>query len=222
MAPFKSESRNVRKTYDVIPPDHVLTRTARKPFSRPANEIVDAEFEVVTVVAKRPDHQTFNDNRRSGLFRPASEPRAHFGMASAGSTAKAAAGAVSKLPRRGLAGLAAVALVTVALAVHFGPGSFAPLKGGLVISNVRQWPIDSNGLRVIELTGDVENLSRKALPLPALIAEMKSETGAVNQSAISLGDGLLAAGETARFTLRIPSPGGKRQEVSISFVGKGV
>lgn len=222
MAPFKSDTRNVRSHYDVIPPDRALTRRAGKPFPSPANDVVDAEFEDVRSTPRRPDQRTVNDNRHARPRRPMGEPRPHFGLAATASTARAAAGAVGKLPRRGLFGLAAFVLVAIALAVHFGPGSVSRPAGGLVISNIRQSPIDSNGLRVVELTGNVENLSGVPMPLPALVARMTSETGAVNESAFSLGDGLLAAGETARFMLRLPSPGGKRQEVSVSFASKGV
>lgn len=222
MASFRSQTRHARMNYDVIPPEPALTRSPRKPFPQPVNEVVDADFEVVPIAPKRPSHRVFNDNGKRGAQSSAFAPRSHFGMAAAGSTARAAAGAVRTIPLRGLFGLAAVVLVTLALAIHFGPGAFTRPKGGLVISDVRHWPVDSNGLRVVELTGNVENLSDAPMSLPALVAKLTSETGAINETAISLGDGLLAPGKVARFTLRIPSPGGKRQQVSVSFASKGV
>ncbi len=112
----------------------------------------------------------------------------------------------SRLPQYGLAGLGLAFLLTLGIAAWFNLGAFAAADGGLVITGVRQSPIDSNGLRVMELSGNVENRSREAKPLPALIAQMKSDNGAINQSAISLGDGLLPAGERrdSSFAFRLP------------------
>lgn len=219
MAPFQSDS-SARVAYDVIPPERSLQRTGRK--TAVPSDIEDAEFEVVSANPKARAHATFNDNSRDTYQRRArTGPRENFGFGAAPLKSEAVARA-SRLPQYGLAGLAAAFLLTLGVAAVFNVGAFAAADGGLVITDVRQSPLDSNGLRVMELSGNVENRSREAQPLPALIAQMKSDTGAINQSAISLGDGLLAAGETARFTLRIPSPGGKRQEVSISFAPKGV
>lgn len=221
MDPFRSKARKTKMNYDVIPPERALRRTDRKHFGPAATGVEDAEFEVLRPGPRPQRHPVFNDNRK-----PAS-PKRHaanrnFGLDTAGGTLKSSVRALARIPRRGLAGLAAFLLVTVGLAVYFGPGAFAGGTGGLVITDIRQSPIDSNGLRIVELTGNVENHSRHTMALPALVAEMKSDTGTINQSAISLGDRLLAAGETARFTVRLPSPGGKRQEVSVSFAAKGV
>ena len=219
MAPFQSDS-TARVAYDVIPPERSLQRTGRK--AAALSDIEDAEFEVVSPSPKARAHATFNDNSRNTNPRRAqTSPRENFGLGAAPVKAEPAAPA-SRLPQYGLAGLGLAFLLTLGIAAWFNLGAFAAADGGLVITDIRQSPIDSNGLRVIELSGTVENRSREAKPLPALIAQMKSDNGAINQSAISLGDGLLPAGETARFKLRIPSPGGKRQEVSISFAPKGV
>lgn len=221
MDPLRSNARKTKMHYDVIPPERALRRTDRKPFGQTANTVEDADFEVLRPGPRPQRHPVFNDNRKPAAPRRDAANR-NFGFADASQPIMASARALMRVPRRGLVGLAAFLLVTVGLALHFGPGAFAESASGLVITDVRQSPIDSNGLRIIELTGNVENHARKPIALPALIAQMKSETGSINQSAISLGDSLLAAGETARFTVRIPSPGGKRQEVSISFAPKGV
>lgn len=219
MAAFQSD-KSARVAYDVIPPERSLQRTPRRTVSK--SDVEDAEFEVVSGSPKARTHSIFNDNSRNTVPRRAqASGRERFGLGVAPVKADSATG-TSRLPQVGLAVLAAAFLVTLGIAAFFNLGAFAAADDGLVITDVRQSPIDSNGLRVMELSGNVENRSRQAQPLPALIAQMKSDNGAINQSAISLGDGLLAAGETARFTLRIPSPGGKRQEVSISFAPKGV
>lgn len=219
MAPFQSDIR-ARVTYDVIPPERSLHRMRGKVAQK--HEIEDAEFEVVAPQPRDRRHETINDNART-TFKPRtqSSPRERFGLAAASSTAEAPVSG-SRLPHFGLAGLAVAFLLTLGIAAFFNIGAFATADGGLVITEIRQSPIDSNGLRVMELSGIVENRSPRAQPLPALVAQMKSDNGTINQSAISLGDGLLASGATARFTLRIPTPGGKRQEVSISFAPKGV
>ncbi len=219
MAPFQSDS-SARVAYDVIPPERSLQRTGRR--AAAMRDVEDAQFEEVSASPKARAHATFNDNSRSTSQRRAqTTARENFGLGVVSAKAEPVARS-SRLPQYGLAGLAAAFLLTLGIAAFFNLGAFAAADGGLVITDIHQSPIDSNGLRVMELSGNVENRSREAQPLPALIARMKSDTGAINQSAISLGDGLLAAGETARFTLRIPSPGGKRQEVSISFAPKGV
>lgn len=225
MATIRSNARRPKMSYDVIPPERALMRTERTRLAHPAVDVEDAEFEIVRPAAKGPPKATFNDNRKSAFVRPTTPPRAHFGLSDAGSAVKASGQMLGKVPRRGLAGLVAVVAVTLALAIHFGPSAFAGRGGeadALAITDLHQSPIDSNGLRVMEVTGSVVNTSGKAMPLPAVVARMTSETGAVNQSAISLGDGLLGAGKSARFMIRIPSPGGKRQEVSIAFAPKGV
>lgn len=220
MAPFHSDS-SARVPYDVIPPERSLQRVRQK--AAAGRDIEDAEFEVVSSAPRARAHATFNDNSRSTTQRRAqASGRESFGLGSTSSVNSDAATSASRLPHYGLALLGAAFLLTLSIAAYFNLGAFAARDGGLVITEVHQSPVDSNGLRIMVLSGNVENRSREALPLPALIARMKSDTGAINQSAISLGDGLLAAGETARFTLRIPSPGGKRQEVSISFAPKGV
>ncbi|MCD2178388.1 hypothetical protein [Rhizobium sp. C1] len=222
MAPFQSDS-SARQTYDLIPPERSLQKATHRPGGRRARDIEDAEFEVVSAAPRTRAHATFNDNRTGGdRQRTQTASRGHFGTGTAAQQKSDPSSSPSRLPQYGLAGLAATFLLTLGIAAYFNLGAFAAAEGGLIITDIHQSPIDSNGLRVMELSGIVENRSHEALPLPALIAQMKSETGAVNQSAVSLGDGLLAAGETARFKLRIPSPGGKRQEVSISFAPKGV
>ncbi len=220
MAPYQSDN-SARVAYDVIPPERSLQRTGLR--AAAARDIEDAEFEVVSTSPKARAHATINDNIRHSYQRRAqTSARENFGLGAAAARSGAEVSR-SRLPQYGLAGLGAAFLLTLGVAAFFNLGAFAAADGGgLVITDIHQSPIDSNGLRVMELSGNVENRSREAQPLPALIARMKSDTGAINQSAISLGDGLLAAGETARFTLRIPSPGGKRQEVSISFAPKGV
>lgn len=219
MAPFQSDN-NARVAYDVIPPERSLQRTGRR--AAAMRDVEDAQFEEVSASPKARAHATFNDNSRSTSQRRAqTTARENFGLGAASVKAQPV-GKTSRLPQYGLAGLGMAFLLTFGIAAFFNIGAFAAADGGLVITDIHQSPIDSNGLRVMELSGNVENRSRQAQPLPALIAQMKSDTGAINQSAISLGDGLLPAGETARFTLRIPSPGGKRQEVSISFAPKGV
>lgn len=219
MAPYQSNN-SARVAYDVIPPERSLQRTGRKTVA--LRDVEDAEFEVVSPSPKARAHATFNDNSRNTHQRRAqTTARENFGLGVTPDKSEPVARA-SRLPQYGLAGLGLAFLLTLGIAATFNLGAFAAADGGLVITGVRQSPIDSNGLRVMELSGAVENRSREAKPLPALIAQMKSDTGAINQSAISLGDGLLPAGETARFKLRIPSPGGKRQEVSISFAPKGV
>ncbi len=164
---------------------------------------------MVSAAPRTRAHATFNDNRTGGAIGNGRKPLRADISARARPRSKRGddpSSSPSRLPQYGLAGLAATFLLTLGIAAYFNLGAFAAAEGGLIITDIHQSPIDSNGLRVMELSGIVENRSHEALPLPALIAQMKSETGAVNQSAVSLGDGLLAAGETARFKLRIPSP----------------
>jgi hypothetical protein len=227
MAPFRADSSSARAAYDVIPPEKSLQRSAHGQTLRRQRDVEDAEFEVVTGAPKGRSHETINDNSRKAdapaqTRRAHSQPRGQFGMGATAAAMEPAPVMTTRLPQYGLLGLGLAFLLTLGIAAMFNLGAFAVRDGGLVITGVTQSPVDSNGLRVMELTGTVENRSGEPQPLPALIAQMRSDNGAINRSAISLGDGLLAAGETARFTLRIPSPGGKRQEVSISFAPKGV
>ena len=204
---------------DVIAPERRFRQSAAWPSAARGEQVSDAEFEVVAPGPSARRYPVFNDNSETKSERPQvkpvagrESPRAHFGTRAE--------------PPQGRLWLKLVAgaLVVIACGVIFASLRLLSesASSGLVIADIHQSPVDSNGLRVVELTGAVENHGDGPLSLPPLIAEVKSETGAISRSAVSLGDRELAAGATARFLIRMSSPGGKHPQVSVSFAAKGV
>lgn len=204
---------------DVIAPEKRFRQSAAWPSAGRGAQVSDAEFEVVSPGPRARRYPVFNDNSEPKTERPAAgpvpggeSPRTHFGTR-------------SEPPQGRLwPKLVAAALVILACGVIFAGLRLLSenAASGLVIADIHQSPVDSNGLRIVELSGSVENHGDGPVSLPPLIAELKSETGSVSRSAVSLGDRQLAAGATARFLIRMSSPGGKRPQVSVSFAAKGV
>lgn len=232
MTSFHSAQKKAQGGFDLIPPDRQPGPTATlRATGRKALEISDADYEIVREPHRAPP--VINDNRMRAKTELAELVPAYgsrpSGVVLARRAVDGAETGLRQLPLKGFMGLAAVLFVSIFLALHFyGPGSSAAQlgsgagSGGLAITEVHQSPLDSNGLRIIVLTGSVENHSDKALPLPPVVAQLISPNGVVSRSAISLGDAPLAAGQSTDFSLRIPYPGGKSPKVSVSFVSKGV
>jgi hypothetical protein len=225
MHPSRSAQRKAHETLDLIPPDRSFRRgeEAHQAFGR-QTEIVDAEFEIVRA-ARRANKPVVNDNLSCRRVPAVSVPMASR-LPRPADTVAGLERNLKLLPERGFVGLAVFLCVSIFLAVYFywpanRPTAYAR-SNGLVITHIHQSPVDANGFRIIELTGVVENRSSTARPVPAVIAELRSDSGAVNKAAVSLGDKALAAGKTATFFLRIPYPGGKHPQVAVSFAPKGV
>jgi hypothetical protein len=230
MTSFRSAQKKALNGFDLIPPDRqARPTTGVHAASRRVLEVSDADYEIVT--EPRRATPVINDNRmpvKAGRVELVPAYGAgQSGVILARRAVEGAEGGLRLLPLKGFMGLAAFLSVTIFLAFHFyGPGGSAAQlgsgSGGLAITAVQQSPIDSNGLRIIVLTGSVENHSSRAMALPPVVAQLTSANGVVSRSAISLGDAPLAAGQSTDFSLRIPYPGGKSPKVSVSFASKGV
>lgn len=231
MRSFQSARRETHDPSDFITPETAFGRRQRgKAVAVRQPDIVDAEFEVVHDDARRkPSSQNDNELR--------DELNADI-MAAIGATFPSSVlqtvkeaiselfAATSKIPARGLLGIAVFLSISLTLGVYFyGPmGPSVAYRGpnGLTILDLHQSPVDSNGLRIIELTGTVENGSSVAASLPPVLAELRTDSGLVAKTAVSLGDAPLQAGKSAHFSIRIPYPGGKNPQVAVSFATKGV
>ena len=209
--------------YDVIPPDRVSGETFSRPSFGRRREIADAEFEVIAE-ARPASPPGFNDNNRVRLV-PIARPVVALPQQT-GRIVAGIEGGLRTIPAKGFAGLAVFFCMIAFLAVYFYWPANRPTvmasAGGLVITEVSQSPVDANGFRVVELSGVVQNRSGKPQSIPAVIAELSADNGAVSKAAVSLGDQALGAGKSAHFFMRIPYPGGKQPKVRVSFAPRGV
>jgi hypothetical protein len=231
LSTFQSSRKKTEGQCDFIPPEREGMRgaQARAAMRRDA-DISDADFEIVRDLRLRP-LPVFNDNRVRPLPIPVPAKTSRpAGSRFTGQVVNGAETGLRLLPGKGFAGLAAFVSISIFLAIYFHgyQARSIPLVEtpasirGLAITGVQQSPSDSNGLRVMEISGAVENRSAQALALPALVAELRSDSGSTSKAAISLGEKPLMAGQSARFSVRIPYPGGKHPKVTLTFARKGV
>ena len=201
--------------HEFIPPDHASVKRDRpKPPARKA-DFVDAEFEVLRVPLKG-YYRTVNDNRR-----PTTVPsRGNWALALLKSAVGLAERLLRQLSGRNFSALVAGCFAFVFLAVWLfggsGPEIGAEPSAGIAITDVSRSIVDSNGLRVIEITGFARNNSREALATPRLVARLSDDAGAEPLAFFKLSEPVLSAGESIPFSLRLPHPGGKVPNVSVT------
>ncbi len=210
-------SSSARKQYDFIPPEKSSAK-ARVPAKRRTTEIVDVEFEVIRTPMKA-YYRVLNDNvsrRGESAGRRSGKGRGLF---------RSSVGFFERLLRRlGPRSFATVvgtsfALVFGAVLYLAGGEAVEPATlpaGGVAISGVDTSVIDSNGLRILEITGRVENLSGHDLPAPRLAAEVEEAGDSPSIVVFNLDEPVLSGGKTVPFTLKLPHPGGKVPKVRVS------
>ena len=119
------------------------------------------------------------------------------------------------------------AIVAVLFVIVFGlSGGFSLLPGsadasagapGLDLTHVNLTPQDADGMRVLLITGIVENKSVDRLDLPAIHAELVADGSIVASTAIKPPVSRIESGHSHGFSARIPHPGGKMPELKLSF-----
>ncbi|HTO32154.1 MAG TPA: hypothetical protein VL202_13380 [Pararhizobium sp.] len=218
-----SRSRGAARQMDFLPPDRPA-RTAPAASRTRAVEIIDAEFETVTVNNRRGPYPIFNDNSRAGPrldVRPTAVAVSQDGFFSR---------ALSRFERRlQVASPKAFAvLVTCLCAPVFllalgmpQPQPAVASSPALSINSVTTALNDANGMKILSVFGAVENNTDVPKAVPTILVDVIANGHRKTASRIESGVSVLAPGESRPFSTRLLHTGGKLPEVAVSFGGTG-
>jgi hypothetical protein len=205
---------------DLLPPEPKAP--AQRHGQRPAArlEVVDADFVVI-----RSSARTSNDNHRP--VRPASSRAApkHVLVRAAAAGARLCETGLQLLSGRAFAGLVTASV----LFVFAYAGGLSALKAALPtagptpplrIADVVATVEDQNGMKVLSVYGQIDNVSSGVQSVPPLDIVFDN-AGTAQQRRVALDSESIAAGGSEHFALRIPHGGGKVPKVSVSLAAKG-
>lgn len=219
MNAFRFSGTNTARPIDLLPPDRPA-RPIRTTAAPRAADIIDAEFEIVPANSRRTAYPVFNDNN---------DARARPGMTSPAQTPVAASPlvwAVTRFERllqtaspKGFAVLvtclcAPVFLLFAGLSDQRHAVVTAP---ALAISGVTTALSDADGMKVVSVYGAVENRSDAPRAVPLIEVEVIAGGQKRTASRVLAGETVLAPGESRPFSARLPHPGGKLPDVTVSF-----
>ena len=89
---------------------------------------------------------------------------------------------------------------------------------GLALENVRYGWASDGGQSVLEVQGDVVNLTAGAVAVPTVVIALRDEGGAeISEWTTEIGEEQLAGGERAPFLRQIPSPPSNVRSVAVRF-----
>lgn len=89
---------------------------------------------------------------------------------------------------------------------------------GLAFQGVRYGWINEGGQTLLEVQGNVVNVSSSALTVPAVVIALRDEDGEeISEWTTEVGEAELAAGETAPFLRQIPSPPSNVRSLKVRF-----
>lgn len=204
---------------DLIPPERASRSNAA---GRRTVDYIDVEFETIAPGVRGGPYPVFNDNRRSGGG-PAQRPS---GLRKSGDRAgrllTVVEARLEAVPPRRFAGLvAAVGLTVFMLTVGFsgvGQADTRPLAIEAVTTSLEE----SGGMRVLAVYGSIENRSASEQRLPPVIVDVASNGRKVTTTRLMLDGTPIAPGESRRFLTRLPYAGGKKPDVTVSFVENSV
>jgi hypothetical protein len=218
MGAFRHRRQPQELAYDLLPPDRSFAAGAQSRFtSKP--DIVDAEF--VTVPSGR--------TRAASAVHKAGRavPRGQDGGADArrrgaGAALQSAETFLQRASRRTF-----VAFIVASAVLIFGlTGGFSGLSGTpasantdpLQFTHVTVTPRDENGMRVLVVTGIIENQSGATLSVPTIRADVVSGGQLLSGVAIDPPVDRIEPHQSYGFTARMPHPGGKAPDVRLSFL----
>jgi hypothetical protein len=223
MGAFRYRQQQTGLVYDLLPPEVQAGPRPRNRFERKP-DVSDAEFITVLPTRSRASSATsFNDNGR--YKRPV-----HNATASPVATiAKGCIAAGERWLQRGSRRTFAVLVAAVFVLVFGLAGGFAGLSPApvasvpataapLVFSHVTLTSRDANGMRMLVVSGMIENQSDCAIPVTEIKADLVSGNRLLSSIVITPPMGRLDAGGSRGFSARLQHPGGKMPEVRLSFV----
>lgn len=89
---------------------------------------------------------------------------------------------------------------------------------GLALENVRYGWTSDGGQSVLEIQGDVVNLTATAAAVPTVVIALRDEGGEeISEWTTEIGEEQLAGGERAPFLRQIPSPPSNVRSVAVRF-----
>ncbi|MCO6188170.1 hypothetical protein [Rhizobium sp. L1K21] len=205
--------KRAHATYDVIPPENAPTR--RRTVQRPV-EIVDVDFEVINSPL-RAHYEILNDNR---FGKRGSQTEIHWSVVMFYAALLSMERLLERFSTKGFAGLVGASFLVVFAGIFFFSGGQPAVRekaqGGVAVTALSTSVLDSNGLRIVEVTGSVKNVTGRDLPTPQLSAHFESSGDTPSITVFKLDQPVLSAGQSAPFSLRMPHPGGKLPKVSVS------
>ncbi len=210
-------SRKQDRRYDFLPPEPAPARHSQSRAMQRRAEVVDAEFEVIRTPL-RAHYRVLNDNQWRN--RTAAK-KTHWAGTAVRTFINITENALLRMGTRSFAGIvmASVLIVFTSTLLLSGgqPSDNAAIApGGVAISNVATSVIDSNGLRILEVNGQVENVTGHDLPAPRMAAEFDDAGDSPSITVFKLDEPVIAAGKSAAFSLKLPHPGGKVPNVRVS------
>lgn len=91
-------------------------------------------------------------------------------------------------------------------------------SSGLALENVRYGWASDGGQSVLEIQGDVVNLTAGAVAVPTVVIALRDEGGEeISEWTTEIGEEQLAGGERAPFLRQIPSPPSNVRSVAVRF-----
>jgi hypothetical protein len=223
MGAFRYRQQQTGLVYDLLPPEVQAgplphTRFERKP------DVSDAEFiTVIPIRSKASSATSFNDNGR--YPRPVYNATA----SSVATIARVCIAAGERWLQRGSRRTFAVLVAAVFVLVFGLVGGFSGLSPApaasvpaaaapLVFSHVTLTPRDANGMRMLVVSGIIENRTDSAVPVTEIKADLVSGNRLLSSIVITPPTGRLEAGASRGFSARLQHPGGKMPEVRLSFL----
>lgn len=213
MTAFNAHNSNALP-YDILTPERPR-RSATKMRTRTEDAIVDAEF--VTVDETAPRIRPGNDNRnRTPQHRSTSFLSVLNGLADAVEMR------LARLSADHFSALVAAAVVGVFVtagglkAIIPDPAPAMP-TAPLSISHVSLTPQDANGMKLMLVSGIIENNTDGDMALQPIRADFLTSGLLVRSVVIDPPVARIKAGESRGFSARLSHPGGKLPDVKLSF-----
>ncbi|MFD1745140.1 hypothetical protein ACFSE1_06670 [Rhizobium helianthi] len=225
MNAFRQRRSKVDNGYDILPPDAMGSRPARRSLSQ--SSVEDAHFITLPVdPTSRAPHRFENDNRIRQSPRP-SRSSGQMGKRSG----EMARGIVSRIETYLMrmsadffsAIVAFVFVMVFGLAGGFSlinSGQQAPSKG-LDITHVTLAPQEAGGMPVLQINGIVENRTGALQKVNPIRAELIVDDRIVFSTIIDPPVTHIQQDHSRGFVARVPHPGGKRPQLRLSFIEAG-
>ena len=213
MTAFNAHNSNALP-YDILTPERPR-RSATKMRTRTEDAIVDAEF--VTVDETAPRIRPGNDNRNR-----APQPRSTSFVSVLNGLADALEMRLARLSADHFSALVAAAVVGVfvtagGLKAIIPDAAPATATAPLSISHVSLTPQDANGMKLMLVSGIIENNTDGDMALQPIRADFINSGLLVRSVVIDPPVARIKAGERRGFSARLSHPGGKLPDVKLSF-----
>jgi hypothetical protein len=223
MGAFRYRQQQTGLVYDLLPPEVQAGPRPHSRFERKP-DVSDAEFiTVIPTRSKASSATSFNDNRRY------QRPIHNANVSPVVTIAKVCIDSGERWLQRGSRRTFALLVAAMFVLVFGLAGGFTGLSPApaasvpatavpLVFSHVTLTARDANGMRMLVVSGIIENQTNSAVSVPEIKADLVSDNRLLSSIIITPPTGRLDAGGSRGFSARLQHPGGKMPEVRLSFV----